>query len=89
MDKKDNAKYIPKTKLRRAPRRKASDKYVLPIPSEDSDENTPYGFCSLKYYSVQSVEKGDWIRCQKCGTWCHEVRFGAVGRKHFICGRCL
>jgi hypothetical protein len=89
MEKEDNAKCVPKTKLRRAPRGKASDKDVLPIPSEDSDENTPCGFCSLKYYSVQSVEKGDWIRCQKCGTWYHEVCVGAAGRKHFVCGSCL
>jgi hypothetical protein len=89
MEKEDNAKFIPKTKLRRAPRSKASDKDFLPIPPEDSDKNTPCGFCSLKYCSVQSVEKGDWIRCQKCGTWCHEACVGAVGRKHFICERCL
>jgi hypothetical protein len=52
MEKEDNAKCVPETKLHRAPRRKASDKYVLPIPSEDSDENTPCGFCILKYCSV-------------------------------------
>jgi hypothetical protein len=55
IEKEDNAKCVPKTKLRQAPRGKASDKDVLTIPPEDSDENTPCGFCSLKYYSVQSV----------------------------------
>jgi hypothetical protein len=89
MKKEHNEKCIPKTKLPRAPRRKTSDKDVLTIPPEDSDENTSRGFCSLNYYSVQSVEKGDWNRCQKCGTWYHEVCVGTVGRKHFICGRCL
>jgi hypothetical protein len=48
MEKEDNAKCVSKTKLRRASRRKASDKDVLPIRPEDSDENTPCGFCSLK-----------------------------------------
>jgi hypothetical protein len=76
-------------KLRRVPRGKASDKDVLPISPEDRDENTPCGFCSLKNYSVQYVENGDLIRCQKCGTCYHEVCVGAVGRKHFICGRYL
>jgi hypothetical protein len=35
----------------------------------EDDENTPFGFCGLKYSSVQSVQNGDWIRCQECETW--------------------
>jgi hypothetical protein len=35
MEKEDNAKCVPKTKLRRATRGKASDKDVLPTPPED------------------------------------------------------
>jgi hypothetical protein len=52
MKKEDNAKCVPKTKVRRAPRGKASDNDVLPIAPEDNDENPPCGFCSLKYYTV-------------------------------------
>jgi hypothetical protein len=83
MEKEGNAKSTPKNKKRRAP----NSKGAFPDLHEDSDENTPCGFCGLKYCSVHTVQKGDWIRCQKCDTWYHEVCVGAVGRKQFICGK--
>jgi hypothetical protein len=46
MEKEDSAKCVPKSKVRRATRGTASDKDALPIRPEDSDENTPCGFCS-------------------------------------------
>jgi hypothetical protein len=85
MEKEGRAKSIPKQEQRRAPNVKG----VLPDLHEDSDENTPCGLCGLKYCSVHCVQKGDWIRCQKCGILYHEVCIGAVGRKQFICGKCL
>jgi hypothetical protein len=64
MEKEGNAKSIPKKKHCRAP----SVKDASPVLHEDDDKNTPCGFCGLKYCSVQSVQKGDWIRCHKCVT---------------------
>jgi hypothetical protein len=85
MEKEGNAKSIPKKKKSRAP----NSKGAFPYLQEDSDENTPCVFCSLKYCSVQSVQKGDWIRCQKCDTLYHEVCVGAIERKQFVCGKYL
>jgi hypothetical protein len=60
-------------------RRGHSFKDDFPVLHEDSDKNTPYGFCGLKYCSAQSAQKGGWIGCQKCGTWYHEGCDGAAG----------
>lgn len=58
--------------------------------SESSDEdNTPCGFCGVRYLEEQSLSKGDWISCQKCCRWFHEICVGARGKKKFICGKCL
>jgi hypothetical protein len=84
MDKEANAKSIPDKKKGRA----SNVKVVFPDLHEDSDENTSCGFCG-SYYSVYYVQKCDWIRCQKCYTWYDEVCVGAVGRKQFICEKCL
>lgn len=48
-----------------------------------------FEFCGLPYYSNESVKKGDWIKCQKCHTWYHEICVGAKGKKQFKCGNCL
>jgi hypothetical protein len=85
MEKESNEKSIPKKKKRRAPNIKG----FWPYFHEDSDEDTPFGFCGLKYYSVHSVQKGDWIRRQKCDTWYNEVCIGALGRNQFMCGKCF
>ena len=57
--------------------------------SNNDEENVPCGFCALLYFSQESALKGDWIRCQRCKTWYHEVCVGALGRKQFICGKCI
>jgi len=62
MGKEGSAEYITKKKHHRASRVKD----VFRDLHEDNDKNTPCGFCGLKYSSVQSVQKGDWIRYQKC-----------------------
>jgi hypothetical protein len=84
MEKECNAKCIPKKEKRRS----LNVMVVFTDLHEDKDENTPCGFCGLKHSSVQSVQKGDWIRCQKYKTWYHEVCVGAVDRKQFKCGKC-
>ena len=77
MEKERKAKCIPKNVMG-----------VFTDLHEDKDENTPCGFCGLKYSSVQSVQKRDWIRCHKYKTWYHEVCVGAVDRKQFKCAKC-
>ena len=62
VEKEGNAKSIPKKKQHRA----SNIKGVFPDLHEESDENTPCGCCGLKLRSVQSVQKGDWIRCHQC-----------------------
>lgn len=54
-----------------------------------ADENIPCGFCGLKYLTEKSARKGDWIKCQKCQVWYHEVCVGAIGKKQFVCGKCM
>lgn len=44
-------------------------------------------FCFLNYYTAKSVEKRDWVCCQKCNIWYHEICVGAKGKRQFICGR--
>lgn len=57
----------------------------------DSSESTKdsCGFCGLGYYSKDSIKKGDWIKCQKCSAWYHEICVGAMGKKQFLCGKCI
>jgi hypothetical protein len=31
--------------------------------------------------------KNDWVCCQKCNVWYHEMCVGAKGNMQFICGR--
>ena len=59
--------------------------------SEDEldEENVPCGFCCVKYNDPRSIKKGDWIRCNKCNVWFHEICVGAAGRKQFRCGKCI
>lgn len=57
--------------------------------TDEDEENVPCDFCGLKYFSKQSASKGDWIRCQKCKKWFHEICVGAAGKKQFICGKCI
>jgi hypothetical protein len=64
-----NAKSIPRKETPRTPNTKG----VSSDFNEDSDENTSCGFCGLKYFSVHSVQKDDWIRRQKCDTCYREV----------------
>ena len=66
-----------------------SDEEEIRQVTAQSDENIPCGFCNLKYLSPKSVLKGDWIQCQKCGTWYHAVCVGAERKKMFTCGRCM
>ncbi|KAJ8894161.1 hypothetical protein PR048_006771 [Dryococelus australis] len=42
------------------------------------DDDTPCSFCGLRYNSVESIKKGDWIACQQCSHWYYEVCVGAV-----------
>jgi hypothetical protein len=72
MEKERNAKFIPKNEKRPS----LNVRGIFTDLHEDSDENTLCGFGGLKYSSVQSVQKGDWIRCQKYKTCCHEVCVG-------------
>jgi hypothetical protein len=85
MEKVGNVKCIPKKKKSRAPNIEG----VFPDLYEGSDGNMPCGLCGMKYCSVHSVQKGDWICRQKYDTWCHEVCVGALGGKQFVCGKCL
>jgi hypothetical protein len=61
----------------------------VPISDAENEENLPCGFCGVKYCEEKSVLKGEWIRCQRCKTWFHEVCVGAQGKKQFICGKCM
>lgn len=63
---------------------KKERKVSLSSPSKEDE----CGFCFRNYYSVESVLKGDWIRCQNCNLWYHEECVGAKGKKQFICGKC-
>jgi hypothetical protein len=65
---------LPKRKKRQA----LNIKGVFTDIHEESDENTPYGFCGLKYCSVQSVQKDDWICSQKCEKCYYEVCAGVT-----------
>ena len=65
----------------------SEDDVDLNMAVDDDDQMCNCGFCLLNYYSEQSASKGDWIRCQCCKTWYHEVCVGATGRKQFICSR--
>lgn len=68
----------------------SSSSSELSESSESSDEdNTPCGFCGVAYSEELSLSKGDWISCQKCRGWYHEICVGAKGRKQFICGKCV
>lgn len=66
----------------------SNDERSLPSFNSPANNENNCGFCLLNYYSAESVAKGDWIRCQKCNVWYHEVCVGARGKKCFICGRC-
>jgi hypothetical protein len=84
VEKERNAKFIPKKEKRRSLNVMSVFTYL-----HEDNENMPCGFCGLKYSSVKCVQKGDWIGCQKCKTWYHEVCVGAAGRKQLKCGKCL
>jgi len=85
MGKEGTAKSIRKKKYRR----------VLNIwgpnirPHEDGDEHTPCVFCGMQNCSVNYVQKGDWIRWQKCDTCYHEFCVGTADRMHFVCRKFL
>lgn len=57
-----------------------------PTPAPTKEDEC--GFCLLNYYSEKSLSKGDWIRCQLCNVWYHELCVGAKGKKQFVCGKC-
>jgi hypothetical protein len=44
--------------------------------------------CFLNYYTAKSMEKGDWMCCQKCNVWNREICVGEKGKRQFFCGRC-
>ena len=53
------------------------------------DNGDPCGFCGVSYLDMKFLSKGDWIRCDSCKVWYHEVFVGAAGRKQFTCGKCV
>jgi hypothetical protein len=59
-------------------------KNVLPIKEDlkcfQANENI-CGFRLLNYYSEKSIRKGDWICCQVCKTWYHELCVGAFRKR--------
>jgi hypothetical protein len=46
----------------------------------DANEDVPCGFCGVKW--GQSHSSGDWIQCQMCGKWYHEL---CVGARAVVC----
>lgn len=59
------------------------------ITESSDEENTPCAFCGVRYLEQKSQNKGDWISCQKCCRWFHEICVGAHGKKKFVCGKCV
>ncbi|KAJ8893205.1 hypothetical protein PR048_005791 [Dryococelus australis] len=53
------------------------------------DDDTPCSFCGLPYDSVEPIKRGDWTACQQCSHLYHEVCVRAVGKKIFVCGKCI
>lgn len=55
-------------------------KQKLVISSSDSDpdewDSLKCGVCNMRYYFAQSTMKEDWICCQLCKTWYHEICVG-------------
>lgn len=41
-------------------------------------------FCFLNYYTM---EKRDWMCCQKCSIWYHAICVAAKGKRQFIYGK--
>ncbi|YCJ93342.1 MAG: PHD finger domain-containing protein [Candidatus Karelsulcia muelleri] len=89
-------KIRPKTKNRKIlerNRRRDGDLYYKIGLSSSSDEedrdNIPCGFCGQKFNSAHPSVKSEWISCQKCNVWYHEICVGGIGKELFICGRCL
>jgi ribosomal protein L27 len=56
----------------------------VPISETENEENLPCRFSGVKYFDEKSVLKGEWIGCQRCKTWSHEVYVGANGKKKTI-----
>lgn len=57
------------------------------LPTVKDSSDAPCGFCNRRW--SQSANRGDWIKCQKCGSWYHEICVGARGKKQFKCGKCV
>jgi hypothetical protein len=55
--------------------------------SFEANENN-CGFYFINYYCEKSIKESDWIYCQVCKTWHHELCVGAFRKKTFTCGKC-
>lgn len=58
-------------------------------PQQEHSNDNHCGFFHLDYNCEKSAKKGPWIQCQDCNTWYHEICVGGVGRRYFVCGKCV
>jgi ribosomal protein L27 len=59
------------------------------ISETENEENLPYGFSGVKCFDEKSVLKGEWIGCQRCKKWSHEICVSVQGKKKSIWANCM
>jgi hypothetical protein len=54
----------------------------VPISETENEENLLCGFSGVKCFDEKSGLMGEWIGCQRCKKWSHEICVSVQGKKN-------
>src|SRR6218665_1479330 len=66
---------------------KRSLKNKIKVPGVKESEGFKCPYC-LERFTKAVKQKEDWIKCDKCKRWWHEVCTDYAGGKRFVCDFC-